>query len=242
VFTAEERDRVREWILAVARDDERITGGAVTGSRSLGRDDRWSDVYTAFGVREPVDPQTVLRDWTARVTREFEIVHRFDLHRDATIYRVFLLRSGLEVDVSLTPAASFGPHGPAFQLVFGESTEQPAHTSDRDPLIGWGWIFLLYARTAIERGRPWQAEYGIAGARNNGLALACLRRDLVTTDARGIDDLGIEDTRAWESSLVPSIGSDDLRRAVSAAREAFLQEVGRVDASLADRLRPILEG
>jgi hypothetical protein len=242
MFTAEERDRIREWIFAVARDDERVTGGAVTGSRSVGLEDRWSDIDTAFGVREPVDPETVLRDWTPRFTREFEVVHHFDLHRDATIYGVFLLSNGLEVDVSLAPTTSFGPHGPTFQLVFGESAAQPPHTPDRDALIGWGWIFLLYARTAIKRGRPWQAEYGIAGARNNGLALACLRHDLVSTDARGIDDLGIDETRAWEASLVPSIGSDDLRRAVSAAREAFLQEVGRVDARLADRLRPILEG
>jgi hypothetical protein len=170
MFTAEERDRVREWIFAVARDDERVTGGAVTGSRSVGLEDRWSDIDTAFGVREPVDPETVLRDWTQRFTREFEVVHHFDLHRDATIYGVFLLSNGLRGrrlvgtdGIVRTPRADLPARlrrerGPA------------ADTPDRDALIGWGWIFLLYARTAIERGRPWQAEYGIAGARNNGLA------------------------------------------------------------------------
>jgi hypothetical protein len=113
VFRPEKRDRVRAWIFAVARADERITGGAVTGSRSLGREDRWSDIDTAFGVGEPVDTEAILHDWTAKFTREFDVVHQFDVRPEATIYRVFLLNNGLEVDVSLTPAAWFGPHGPS---------------------------------------------------------------------------------------------------------------------------------
>jgi hypothetical protein len=124
--------------------------------------------------------------------------------------------------------------------VFGESTEQPSHTPLRDELIGWGWIFVLYARTAIERGRAWQAEYGIAGARNNGLALACLRHELAITDARGIDELPLDIKRPWEAALVSSLALKDLRIAVSAAREAFVAEVSRFDARLADRLRQVL--
>ena len=33
---------------------------------------------------------------------------------------------------------------------------------DVDALIGWGWIYVLNARAAIERGRPWQAERWIS--------------------------------------------------------------------------------
>jgi hypothetical protein len=240
MFTVEERERVWEWIFAVARDDDRVTGGAVTGSRSVGREDRWSDIDTAFGVRGDVELESVLHDWTARFVREFDVVHQFDLHRGATIYRVFLLSNGLEVDISLTPVESFGPHGPTFQLVFGESIEQPSHTPDLNELVGWGWIFLLYAQTAIRRLRPWQAEYGIAGARNNGLALACLRHDLPVTDARGTDDLPIEVKRSWVGSLVRSPDLDELRRALMAACHAYLGEVAHVDRGLGDRLRPLL--
>ena len=240
MFTPEERDRVREWIFAFARDDERITGGAVTGSRSVGREDRWSDIDTAFGFDERADPTSILEDWTAAFEREFDVVHRFDLHRDATAYRVLLLRDGLEVDISLTPRASFGPHGPTFELVFGDAVEQSAHEPDRDELIGWGWIFLLYAHTAIERGRPWQAEYGIARARATGLALACLRHGLVATDARGNDDLPEDTTRPWLASFAVSPDLDELRRALTGADRAYLAEVRYVSAELAGRLEPIL--
>jgi hypothetical protein len=240
VFASEERDRVRDWILALARGDDRITGGAVTGSRAVGREDRWSDIDTAFGFDERADPDTILGEWTVAFTQEFDVVHRFDLRRDATTYRVFLLNGGLEVDVSLTPRPSFGAHGPTFELVFGDSVDQPAHQPNRDELIGWGWIFLLYARTAIERGRPWQAEYGIAQARATGLALACLRHGVVATDARGNDDLPPEATAPWDGSLVGSPDPDELRRALLAATHAYLAEVLHVSPELARRLEPIL--
>jgi hypothetical protein len=240
VFTPEERDRVRDWVFAIARADERITGGAVTGSRAVGREDRWSDIDTAFGFAQGVEPGSILRDWTTALRREFDVVHLFDLQRAVTTYRVFLLSNGLEVDISLTPEAAFGPHGRTFQLVFGEATEQAPHEIDRDELIGWGWIFLLYARTGIERGRPWQAEYGIAQARHTGLALASLRHDLPTSDARGNDELPVDVTQSWRTSLVRSFHMGELRRALRAAGHSYLREVREVDPDLADRLERLL--
>jgi hypothetical protein len=240
VLTSEERQGVLDWIFAVARADERITGGAVTGSRSVGREDRWSDIDTVFGFAEDAEPPSILRDWTDALTRDFDVVHQFDLRRDPTTYRVFLLSNGLEVDISLTPKSSFRPHGPTFRLVFGEAAEQPSHDVDRNELVGWGWIFLLYARAAIERGRPWQAEYGIREARNTGLALACLRYDLPASDARGNDDLPDDVTRSWRASLVRSLAPDELRRALRAAGNAYLGEVHAIAPELADRLEPML--
>src|SRR5205809_5356018 len=108
MFTPEERDRVREWVFSIARADDRITGGAVTGSRAVGAEDRWSDVDTAFGIAAGVAPEAILREWTVLYEEELDIVHCFDLRHGSTLYRVFLLSNSLEVDVSLTPATEFG--------------------------------------------------------------------------------------------------------------------------------------
>jgi hypothetical protein len=237
VFTPEERDRVRERVFAVARSDARITGGAVTGSRSLGAEDRWSDVDTAFGVAAGIDPEAVLRDWTELFERELEVVHRFDLRRGATLYRVFLLSSALEVDVSLTPEPDFGPRGPAFRLLFGEGTDQPHAEPDLDELIGWGWIYVLNARAAIERGRPWQAEHWIAATRDQALSLACLRHGLPEAHARGVDRLEAEVTDPWKETLVRSLDPEELRRALTVATAEFLREVAESNGALAERLR-----
>jgi hypothetical protein len=237
VFTPEERDRIRDRVFEVARADERITGGAITGSHSAGTEDRWSDVDTAFGVVDGVDPETVHRDWTDVFEREWEVVHRFDLRRGGTVYRVFLLSNALEVDVSLTPAGEFAKRGPNFRLVFGTSDEKPPTTPDPDELIGWGWIYVLNARAAIDRGKLWQAAYFIAATRDYALSLASLRAGLPASYARGVDKLPAEVTDRWRETLVRSVDPPELRRALTVAAAEFLREVGEGNPELAERMR-----
>jgi predicted nucleotidyltransferase len=50
VYSPDERDRLRDALVAAARRDERIAGAALTGSASVGAADRWSDVDLAFGT------------------------------------------------------------------------------------------------------------------------------------------------------------------------------------------------
>jgi hypothetical protein len=237
LFSPEERDRVRERVFAIARADERVTGGAVTGSRSVGAEDRWSDVDTAFGVAAGVALDDVLSDWTEALERELDIVHHFDLRHGPTLYRVFLLSSALEVDISLTPASEFGARAATFDLVFGASTEQPQTAApDVDSLIGFGWIYVLNARAGIERGRPWQAAHWIEAIRDQALALACVRHGLPAAHARGVDRLDPRITTKWEQTLVRSLEPDELRRALAVAAREFVQEVRETRPTLAERL------
>jgi len=241
VFTSEERDRVRDRVFELARADERVTGGAITGSGSVGADDRWSDVDTAFGLAAGVDREAVLADWTDVLDQELDVVHRFDLRHGPTIYRVYLLSSGLELDISVTPAAEFGAQGPNFRLEFGQGAElPPAAAPDVDSLIGWGWIYAFYARAGIERGRPWVAEFGIGGVRDQGLALACVRKGLPAAYARGADRLDPALTRPWEETLVRSLEPSELRRALAVAAVELVREIGAVRPALAGRLAELL--
>ena len=41
MFTPEDRDQLRDALVATARADERIAGAALTGSAALGSTDRW---------------------------------------------------------------------------------------------------------------------------------------------------------------------------------------------------------
>jgi len=65
VFTPAERERIRAAIIERAREDRRITGAALTGSASVGREDAWSDIDLAFGVPGAADVARTLADWSA---------------------------------------------------------------------------------------------------------------------------------------------------------------------------------
>jgi hypothetical protein len=241
VFTPEERERVRTLVLERARADERISAAALLGSGATGTEDRWSDIDLTFGVAGEVDP--VLADWTSWAERELQALHHFDLRVRSTVYRVFLLPGCLEVDLSFTPASEFGPRGPNWRTVFGETVDLPFGDppAARD-LVGMGWLSVLDANLAIHRGRAWQAEYFVSTVRDHALAIACLRLGENATYARGVDRLPREVTEPFEEALVRSLEDGELRRALVAATRCLLGEVKRTDAGLADRLEaPLLE-
>jgi hypothetical protein len=85
---------VRARVLDLARTDPRVTAGALTGSTAVGADDD-------------------------RQSSQFGVLDHFDLRSGSTVYRVFLLPSGLEVDVAVTPHQAFGARGPRFRTLFG---------------------------------------------------------------------------------------------------------------------------
>ncbi len=241
MFTAEQRDQVRQRVLAVAQSDPRVTAGALTGSMTFGGGDRWSDIDVAFGLAAGSTPEAVLNDWTAVFAREWGLLDHFDLHSGSSVYRVFLLPSGLEVDVAATPAKDFGARGPQFRALFGptqqvSATPQPSASS----LIGLGWHHVLHARASIERHKPWQAEYLISGIREYVLALACLRLGENARERRGVDRLSSAVTDPLAESLVRSLDEPELRRALAAATRCLIGELEAWDPLLCTRLSPLL--
>jgi len=238
LFTPDERESVRERVFELARADARVSGGALTGSAVAGAEDRWSDVDTSFGIADGVDPEAVLADWTAQLERDPGVVHHWDLHHKGTIYRVLLMPGGLELNIAVTPAAEFGARGPKFRLLFGESVEHPpAPAPDTDELIGYGWLYVVNTRTAIGRGRLWQAEHYVSAVRDHALDLACVRHGEPHGYGRGFDRLPPEVLAPYEQALIRSVEPGEVRRALAVSTELFLGEVEAAEPELAERLR-----
>jgi hypothetical protein len=237
---AVEREEVRRRLLALAEADECVVAAAITGSHATGAGDEWSDIDLAFGIRG--DLPAALEHWTELLYRDFGALHHWDLPAGSTVYRVFLLPGWLEVDIAFTPAAEFGPLGPNWRTVFGQTVElAPAAPPRPDDLAGLAWHHVLHARACIERGKPWQAEYWISGVREQVLALACLRLGHATRYAKGADLLPPELTTPLEGTLVRSLDEAELSRALAVAAAALMAELETTDATLAARLRPLLE-
>ncbi len=227
MFTVEQRDALRERLLRLAEQDERVVAGAAVGSLALGEGDRFSDLDLTFGVADHVPVADVLDDWTRTLTGELDAVQLADLVRGPTTYRVFLLPDALQFDLSMTPAARFRPAGPRFRLLFGETaagdSEVPAPPVAHD-LFGWGVIYALHARACIERGRVWQAEHYVGAVRDHALSLACLREGRVAVQARGYDDLSAETLARLENGHVGALEPGPLRAALAASVLALMRE------------------
>jgi hypothetical protein len=236
VFTVEQRDALRERMLKLAEEDERVVAGAVVGSLAVDGGDRFSDVDLTFGIADHVQLADVLDDWTRTLVEELDAVQLADLERGPTTYRVFLLPDALQLDLSMTPAAQFRPTGPRFRLLFGETAagESEAPTPPGDlflptpavagDIFGWGVIYSLHARACIERGRVWQAEHYVGAVRDHALSLACLRQGLPPVQARGYDDLSTETLARFEDAHVGAVESGALRAALAASVLALMHE------------------
>jgi hypothetical protein len=242
MFTTEQRDQVRDRVLALARSDPRVTAGAFTGSGAVDAQDRWSDIDIAFGVTDGTSPEAVLDDWAEIFAREFGALHYWDLPAGSSIYRVFLLPSGLEIDVAVTPQQDFGARGPRFRTLFGPARQHDAPPQqDTRYLIGLCWHHVLHARSNIERGKPWQAEYWISAIRDHTLTLACMRLGEEAAYARGVDRLPATLTAPLADALVRSLEEPELRRALAAATTCFLNELEAWDPALSASLTPPLQ-
>ncbi len=240
MFSVQYRNQVRDYVLALASADPRISAGAVVGSLALSDGDRWSDLDLTFGVSDQIPISDVLEDWTLQLVQAFQAVKLFDLPSGTSIYRVFLLPGCLQFDLSFTPAASFGATGPKFRLLFGSAVDKPfPKPAPAGELFGYAVHHALRARFCIERGRFWQAEYWISGVRDYALSLACLRRGLPTAHGRGSDNLPPEVLKVFEGALVRSLEPTELQRALNCVIQGLLTEVEEVQET-ANQVQPHL--
>ena len=234
------REQLRAQLLAVARADHRIVAGALTGSASVGLEDRWSDVDLAFGVGDAAELQDALAEWTALMYQRHRALHHVDMVVGPTVYRVFLLQNGLQVDLAFTPAAEFGARGPAFRLLFGRALDRTPLPQSAEYLIGMAWLHALHARTCVVRGKLWQAEYMVSAVRDHVLALASLRHGLPTSYGRGMDRLPAAVTAPLQDGLVRSLAAEELARALAVVVRGLIGEMGATSPDLLARLEPVL--
>jgi hypothetical protein len=246
VFTVEQRDALRERVLRLAEEDDRVVAGAVVGSLAVGDGDRFSDLDLTFGIADHVPVTEVLDDWTTTLIDDLGAVQLADLERGPTTYRVFLLPDALQFDLSMTPAAQFRPAGPRFRLLFGETaageSEVPTSAGElfiptppvAGDLFGWGVIYALHARACVERRRVWQAEHYVGAVRDHALSLACLRQGLPAVQARGYDSLPAETLARFEETHVGAVEPGALRAALAASILALMREGAEAGLLLAN--------
>ncbi|KAA0023532.1 nucleotidyltransferase domain-containing protein [Antrihabitans cavernicola] len=242
MFTVRERDRLRDRLIEQARADDRVIGCALVGSAARGAEDAWSDIDFAMQVAPTTDFGSLVGDWTAWLRETVKIADTFDMHAFGALYRVFLCSTSLQIDLSFWPHDTFRSTGEPLQMVFGEP---PPTAERREPdtslPIRMGWLYAVHARSAIARGRVWQAEMMLSDLRQQVLTLACLRRRLNPEHGRGAHLLPPTDTTDLMAARATRLEDTELWRSLHATARAYLNEVEQHEPSLAAALAPAVE-
>jgi predicted nucleotidyltransferase len=237
VFTIEDRASVLGDLLDYAATDEDISAAAVVGSTATGDEDAWSDIDLALRLTTQADVADVASRWTGYLRQGHDARHHLDIQADGILYRVFLLATSLQVDISFWPDREFRATQPAFALVFGEAN--PPTTSadpDVDHLVGMGWLYALHARSAIARGRVWQAVMMLDDSRDMVVALACVRHAEKVHHGRGVDRLPASFLRSLERARARSVDTEELRRSLAAILDLLHHEATGLLPHVANRL------
>ncbi|MBA2272418.1 MAG: nucleotidyltransferase domain-containing protein [Actinobacteria bacterium] len=238
MFSQRERRDLRECLVAAARVDERIWAAAVVGSAATHREDEWSDIDLAFRLAAGLEPADVSDAWTGRMYEDHGAVDHLDVWSESTLFRVFLLSSSMQVDLSFWPWEMFAASGTSFRLLFGEANKpMPSSSPTPETLIGMGWLYALHARSSIARGRNLQALYMVNGVRDHVVSLACLRHGLSAHQGRGVDDLPPDVMETLAETLVRGLRRSELSTAFANAITALINEAEQIDPGLASRLR-----
>lgn len=237
MFTSQERAAIRDSLIETACSDKAVRAAALVGSGATGQEDAFSDIDLALRIAPGTDPETVAARWTAMMYADHDTVHHLDMIAGGILYRVFLLGSSLQVDLSFWPDDQFRATEPSFKVIFGEANAPTSAPSpDAERLAGMGWLYALHARSAIARGRCWQAVLMLDGIRDQIIALACLRHRLNPHHGRGVDKLPPDVLSNLESTRAQTLDPRELLRANKTTIYALLTEIEQHDSQLARRL------
>lgn len=241
MFSVAERTEIRAELITLATDDPRIAGAALAGSAARGTEDAWSDIDLILQLDPAADEPTVVADWTAAIDTRFGVADTLDVFAVGVRYRVFLLRSSLQIDVSFWPHDQFRATEPAFQLLFGTANAPTTPTPlNTDAAIGLGWLYALHARSAIARGKLWQAAMMTDELRNRVIDLKCSRAGLTSWHGREVDALPRPELEQLEATRVSNLTAEELEAALMLLTEHLVHEIARIDSGRAARLEPAL--
>ncbi|MET0991823.1 MAG: nucleotidyltransferase domain-containing protein [Lacisediminihabitans sp.] len=238
MFSIPDRESIRAQLIALATADDRITGAALAGSGAEGTEDEWSDIDLVLQLAPGASESTVVEDWTSAIDRIGDTADTLDLIAGGIQYRVFLLSSSLQIDVSFWPHDQFRATGPSFRLLFG-SPNKPADPAsiDLDKTIGMGWLYALHARSASARGKLWQASMMLDDLRSALITLKCVRAGVNPWHGREVDMLSGRELAELESTRARHLTSESIDTARSALTKCFLNEVLRHDPNRGEQLR-----
>ncbi|MGI3785203.1 MAG: hypothetical protein ACRYG2_30975 [Janthinobacterium lividum] len=256
MFEVAARETLRARLVEAARTDPQVAGAALLGSAARHEEDRWSDIDLALRLAPGADAAQVAHAWTALVGESEQVVDHLDLYASGASYRVLLLSSTLQVDLSFWPYDQPLAGGAPVEVLFGRLAVRPVDAPTHAAIDAAGdaaaeghlvddvrmaWLYALHVRAALRRGRVWQALWMLEGIRNLLVGLCCRRLGLPAAEGRGVDRLPPQLLDELTSTHPAQVDAAHVGRAFAAAVEALLDESERQGRPVSAELARVLE-
>lgn len=245
MFDVRDRDAALARTLDLLSADSRVEAVVLTGSAGLQRMDRFSDLDVDAVVAAGESCERLASDWVALAYKEWPVAHHYETSFGSSLIRGFLLDNGLVLDLAFDPIGDFSVWAPVRVLFdrtgtvtrVAKAPDGWAPSPDWRGESGFAWHDIVHACTAAVRGKPWQSLYFLQRVRNRTLALASERHGLDADEFKYVDQLPAEERDPLVASLVSDLSTPTLVAAIEVSTQAFLDELSRGDATLAERLR-----
>ncbi len=247
MFTVADRERIQQEIISWAENDADVIGAALVGSSATGLQDELSDIDLMLQISEGADLDAVIVRWTSQLQESFDIAHTLDVVAgNGVLYRVFLTKASMQMDISFWPEHEFRATGERFKLLFGEANPATAlPAADPEQLIGMAWLYATHVRSAIARSEPWHALSLLDDLRDYVFTLVCVRHDVNAHQLRGVDQLPDSVLESFRHARPEGVTANELARSLREHTHLLLKETSHIDshqaASLAVPLRLVGE-
>ena len=144
--------------------------------------------------------------------------------------------------LSFWPRDLFRSTENGFRLLFGSANEPASPTGpDSERVIGMAWLYAIHARSAIARGRSWQAVMMLDELRDQIITLLCLQHGLNPWHGREVDRLPTQELEALSDGRATSVDLTELERSRQVLLRHYLTVTEHHDAKRAAALRRALE-
>lgn len=162
--------------------------------------------------------------WTTWLESVETVADTLTIYSSGALYRVFLLSSSMQVDLSLWPHGSLRSTGGAIRPIFGTVRAPEERHTEPQTYVRMGWLYALHARSAIARDRSWQADMMLAELRNQVIALACHRSGLYPAEGRDAHRLPAELSARLLASRAISLDAHEQARSLRETLDLYREE------------------
>ena len=247
MFTHSERQGILQQLVQSLKDDNRIVGIVLVGSTAVGFADEYSDIDLIAVVDSQQSTERTFREWVSRLDSDLAPIHRFVASFDEHNFLAgFLLPGCLEIDFGVVNFDALIAKRGRWKVVYdttGRIEEKLRSSWDKRPQeniheagreLASVWHYVIQTVISVQRKQLWRALHNLEEVRNRGLHLAGLRRGLVVSHFREIDQLPSEIKREFEQTLVHSVTAEEILRALRWATECFFRELQAIEREAID--------